>query len=122
MVQKSDLFVVTRAKDLAKYVITVTEKSPKKFRFTLVVRMQNYALDAIECLYRANALPLGEERRRIQENARLQFSLLDYFAGIAYEQNCILFHQYEQIGKQCAEALLYLGKWMASDAKRLKNV
>ncbi len=36
--KKSDLYVVTKVKELTKYVITVTEKSPKKFRFTLVTR------------------------------------------------------------------------------------
>jgi len=33
---KSDLYVITKAKELAKYVVVVTEKSPKKYRFTLV--------------------------------------------------------------------------------------
>ena len=28
--KKSDLYVVTKVKELTKYVITVTEKSPKK--------------------------------------------------------------------------------------------
>ncbi len=121
MEQKSDLFVITKAKDLAKYVITITEKSPKKFRFTLVVRMQNYILEAIENLYSANSAPLGIERRKLQDKAKLQFSLLDYFAGIAYEQQCILFRQYEQISKQCAEAIMYLGKWIASDSRRLSK-
>lgn len=46
--EKSELFVMTKAKDLAKYILTITEKSPKKFRFTLVVRIQNYILDGIE--------------------------------------------------------------------------
>ena len=36
--KKSDLYVVIKIKELTKYVITVTEKSPKKFRFTLVTR------------------------------------------------------------------------------------
>jgi len=53
MQKKNDLFVITKAKDLAKYILTVTEKSPKKFRFTLVVRLQNYILDALESLYLA---------------------------------------------------------------------
>ncbi len=84
--KKSDLFVITKAKDLAKYIITVTEKSPKKYRFTLVVRIQNYVLEGIELLYKANSEPLGEKRKELQDNAKLQFSMLDYFSGIAYEQ------------------------------------
>jgi hypothetical protein len=118
MQKKNDLFVITKAKDLAKYIITITEKSPKKFRFTLIVRLQNYILDAIENLYLANSLPLGKQRKTHQEQAKTLFAMLDYFAGLAYEQECILFKQYEQISKQQAECLLYLNKWIASDAKR----
>jgi len=105
MHKKNDLFVMTKTKDLAKYIITVTEKSPQKFRFTLVVRMQNYILDAIESIYLANASPIGEERLALQKKARTQLSMPDYFSGIAYEQECILQKQYEQISKQIAECL-----------------
>ncbi len=118
MQKKSDLFVITKAKDLAKYIITVTEKSPKKFRFTLVVRMQNMILDILENLYLANTLPLGNDRIEKQERAKTLLSMLDYFAGLSYEEDCILFKQYEQIALQQAECLLYLNKWMASDKKR----
>ena len=46
----SELAVITRAKDLCSYIMTVTDKSPKRFRFTLVAKMQNYALNTIESL------------------------------------------------------------------------
>lgn len=51
---QSELAVITKAKDLCSYVMTVTDKSPKRFRFTLVAKLQNYALNIIENLYRAN--------------------------------------------------------------------
>jgi hypothetical protein len=120
MQKKNDLFVITKAKDLAKYIITVAEKSPVKYRFTLIVRLQNYILDVLENLYLANNTKLGKQRRQHQETAKTQLSMLDYFAGLAAEQSCILFKQYEQISKQQAECLLFLNKWIASDAKRTK--
>ncbi len=116
--KKNDLYVMTKAKDLAKYIITVTEKSPVKFRFTLVVRLQNYILDVLEKLYLANSSALGAERKNLQEEAKTLLSMLDYFAGLCYESKCILFKQYEQISKQQAECLLYLNKWIASDSRR----
>lgn len=119
--KKSDLYVFTKAKDLAKYILTVTEKSPKKFRFTLVVRLQNYILDVLERLYFANTLPLGAERRAEQERAKHKLSMLDYYAGLSYEVTCITFKQYEQISMQTAECLMYLGKWIASDARRVQT-
>lgn len=47
---ESELTVVTRAKELCQYILTITDKSPKKFRFTLVSRLQNYSLSVIEHL------------------------------------------------------------------------
>ena len=41
---QSELAVITKAKDPCSYVMTVTDKSPKRFRFTLVAKLQNYAL------------------------------------------------------------------------------
>ncbi len=117
--KKDVLFVMTKAKDLAKYILTVTEKSPKKFRFTLVVRLQNYILDIIQLLYLANTSPLGEDRRRLQDDAAIKLNMLDYYSDISHDVQCITFHQYEQISMQVSECLLYLGKWVASDAKRV---
>mgnify|MGYP002799805578 FL=1 len=63
---KSELAVITKAKDLCSYVMTVTDKSPKRFRFTLVAKLQNYALDIIENLYQANEVfvKAGDRKRR----------------------------------------------------------
>lgn len=119
--KKSDLYVITKAKELAKYVITVTEKSPKKYRFTLVVRLQNYCLDIIENLLLANMLPLkNPEREEHQKKAGRLLSLLGYFAMICMETTCILPNQFENISKLQAESLLFLGKWISSDKKRNK--
>ena len=52
--RQSELLVITKAKDLCSYVMTVTQKSPKHFRYTFVSRLQNLTLSVIENLYRAN--------------------------------------------------------------------
>ena len=46
----SELSVITQAKNLCSYVMTVTQKSPKQFRFTFTSRLQNLSLDVIEKL------------------------------------------------------------------------
>lgn len=40
---EKELFVITKAKDLGNYIYTITDKSPKKFRFTQssLNRLQN---------------------------------------------------------------------------------
>ncbi len=60
---KSELQVITKAKDLCRYVMTVTHKSPKEFRFSYVSRMQILSLDIVEALYRANDVYVTSEDR-----------------------------------------------------------
>lgn len=52
----SELSVITKAKALSEYDLTITDKSPKRYRFTLVARLQNYSLDVIEALISANEI------------------------------------------------------------------
>ena len=124
---KSELSVIIKAKDLCSYVMTVTDKSPKRFRFTLVSRMQNYALDVIENLYFANEIFVqagqkeqAEKRIVHQQKAQISLKLLGYIAQLAMEQQCILPKQYEQITRQVYDCRNLLGAWMTSDKKRFR--
>jgi hypothetical protein len=127
--QQSELTVITKAKDLCRYVMTVTEKSPKRFRFTLVSRMQNLALDVIDNAYRANdiytaAAGRGEaiaKRLDLQHAALTAARLLGYMALLAREQNCILPKQYENITRLVSGCQNLLGAWIASDRKRAEG-
>ncbi|GHT98418.1 hypothetical protein FACS1894154_03700 [Betaproteobacteria bacterium] len=122
----SELHIITKAKDLCAYVLITTEKSPKRFRFTLVVRMQNLAFDLIEQSYRANEIyTLGANReaataRRLdlQHSALTSVKLLAYMALLAREQGCILPRQYEHIAQLASDCQNLLGAWIISDAKR----
>lgn len=125
--KQSELTVITKAKDLCSYVMTVTQKSPKHFRYTFVSKLQNLALGVIENLFRANDvfvskqdLPSQKERICFQRSAMTELKLLGYIALLAMEQKCILPKQYEQIAKQVSDCQNLLGAWMNSDRKRLQ--
>lgn len=125
--KKSELTVITKAKDLCSYVMTVTQKSPKQFRFTFISRLQNLSLDVIERLYRANETFVAteyagslEKRLEFQHQAMTDLKLLCYFALLAREQNCILPKQYEQISRLATDCENLLGAWINSDRRRLK--
>ena len=125
---QSELTVITKAKDLCSYIMTVTQKSPKHFRYTFVSRLQNLSLDVIENLYRANDTYVTkvdtrarERRLEFQHSAMSSLRLLAYFSMLAYEQGCILMKQYEQISKQATDCQNLLGAWINSDRRRLGN-
>ena len=125
--KQSELTVITKAKDLCSYVMTVTQKSPKQFRFTFTSRLQNLSLDVIEALYRANDtfvtkenVSAREKRLEFQHQAMTDLKLLAYFSLLARAQNCILPKQYEQISRQSADCQNLLGAWINSDRRRLQ--
>lgn len=101
MNKQGDLSVITKAKEVCSYILTITDKSPKRFRFTLVSRLQNYSLTIIEKLILANEIYVCNnrqevdenalsERRRLQKNAMTHIKLLAYIAQVSMEQQCIL--------------------------------
>lgn len=122
--RSNELTVILKAKELAGYVLTITDKSPKRFRFTLSSRLQNYALDIVESMYLANETfvrtdgPAAERRLALQHKALTQIKLLDYTAHLAMEEKCILFRQYEQISRQVSDCQNLLGAWINSDRRR----
>ena len=125
-IAKSELCVITKAKDLCGYVMTVTDKSPKRFRFTLVSRLQNYALDVIERLFTANDIfvvpgDMAAARERLvhQRYAMTRLKLLSYVSELAMKQQCILPKQYEIMTRKISDCQNLTGAWINSDRKRL---
>ena len=122
----SELLVIVKAKDLGNYVFTVTDKSPKKIRFSLISRMQNLALSAVENLYRANMVYVKDKtaadkielRKKYQREAYVDLKMLGYIALMAKEQGGILAKQYEQISIQSTEVIRLLLSWSRSDQNR----
>lgn len=120
--------VLTKAKDLSKYVFTITSNAPKRFRFTIVNRMINLSFDALENLVCANELLLGQDtdetkrRRQFQHTALAKLRVLDALAMTAREQNCILPKQYEVLSGYISDCINLTGAWMNSDKRRLTSM
>jgi hypothetical protein len=126
---KSELTVVMKAKDLCAYVMNVTQKSPKQFRFTYIGRMQNLSIDIIDQIYRANETYIGGKEGMTQIGKRLNhqhgaltdIKILAFIAQLAMEQRCILPKQYEQIAEKATDCQYLLAAWINSDKKRFPS-
>lgn len=126
MQYQNELSVIVKAKDLCSYIMTITQKSPKHFRYTFVTRLQNLSLDIIEDIYKANdvyfnkQMPQNYQKRLdLQHQALTNIKILAYFSQLAMEQGCILLKQFEQISKMTSDCQNMLGAWINSDRKRL---
>ena len=90
-----DLKVITKAKQLAKHTLIVTSncrRYPKKYRFSLVDKMQNKALEIYELLFEANRTDLKDykrERLELQTKAITYCDELMYFIELSYELGII---------------------------------
>ena len=60
--KESELTVISKAKDMCSYIMTVTQRSPKHFRYTFVSRLQNLSLGVVELLLRPNAATVNGRR------------------------------------------------------------
>lgn len=122
----SELVVLTRAKKLGAYVMAISMRTPQKFRATYVARMQNFCLDVVECILRANAIRADggtAARAELQTNAIIKLKMLGYVALLAQNAGCILLRQYRQISIQLADVINLLAAWRKSDAEKrgMKN-
>lgn len=125
---QSELQVITYAKKLSSYVMTITQKSPKQFRFSVVGKMQTYVLDIVEELYYANDIYVQpgnrsgwSARQTHQRKALSTLKLLGYVSQLAMELGAIQLRQYEQISRQAYDVQNMLGAWIISDSRRLAN-
>lgn len=121
----SELTVITKAKDLLKYVFVISETAPKKFRFSLVGKMQSVSLDVLENLVLANEIILGDNaednrrRKDFQHMTIAKLNILDALGMAAREQQCILPRQYEVLSRLISDCLRLTGAWINSDKKRI---
>lgn len=82
--EPTEFNVIVKAKDLVKHTFTITnstERYPKKYRFTLVNRIQDKAVDVYECVLEANELDL----RDAQEMGFISMSSCEYWSKLALE-------------------------------------
>lgn len=108
-----EMAVFTAAKKLAEYIFVVTEKSPKKLRWSIVTRLQNSSVELIEYLYRANT-EQGEKRADFQKQAQTALSLIDFYSETARCMQAITIRQTGIIARQLYEIKKMLNGWMRS--------
>lgn len=101
---KSDLYVITAAKRLAEYVLWVSDKAPKKFRYSYF-KIENVSLEIVMFLYEANDIRLGNPlRKEKQESVLTRLRILDFLFEMAMKNKCFLSSQYEAISKMICRA------------------
>lgn len=123
---QNELAVITKAKDLVKHTFTITNSTtryPKKYRFTLVNRIQDRATDIFECLIEANELNLNDreefkERQRLQALALTYCKELLFFIELSFEMEFIAASSCEYWSRLALDVKYMATAWKKRDKER----
>ena len=124
--EASEFNVIVKCKDLVKHTFTITnstERFPKKYRFTLVNRIQDRAIDIYECALEANELNLLDaqeraERQKLQAKALTYCKELLFFIELSHEQGFITSSSCEYWSKLACDCKYMIAAWKKRDKAR----
>lgn len=120
----TELKVILKAKELAKHTLIITSNAnryPKKFRFSLVDKMQNKSLEIYEKLHEANRTDLNHfkrERQELQTKAITYCDQLLYYIELSHELNIINEKSMEYWSKMVCDVKHLTIAWRTTDSKR----
>lgn len=120
----TELKVILKAKELAKHTLQVTSNAnryPKKWRFSLVDKMQNKSLEIYEKLHEANRTDLKaykRERLELQTQAITYCDQLLYYIELSHELQIINEKSMEYWSKMVCDVKHMAIKWRTTDRER----
>ena len=121
---ENDLKVIIKAKELAEHTLRVTSNAnryPKKYRFSLVDKMQNKSLEIYEYLHEANRTDLREyarERSELQTKAITHCDELLFYIELSYKLNIINDKSMGYWSKMVTDIKHMAIAWRSKDKKR----
>ena len=119
-----ELQVILKAKDLAKHTLQVTSncnRYPKKFRFSLVDKMQNKSMEIYEALMEANRTSIFDyrrERSELQTRAITYCDELLFYIEMSHELGIINMDKVEYWSKMVTDVKRMAIAWRTKDRKR----
>lgn len=124
MANETDLKVIIKAKALAKHTFTLTSNAnryPKKYRFSLVDKMQNKCLNIYEALFEANRTDVKDfkrERLELQTKAITYCDELLFYIELSQELNIINTKSMEYWSKMVCDIKHMAIAWRTKDRNR----
>lgn len=124
MGSSSELQVILKAKELAKHTLIVTSNArryPKKYRFSIVDKMQNKSLEIYEALYEANRTDLRHYKRERLEKQTQAITYCDellFYIELSYEINIISAQSMEYWSKMVSDIKHMAIAWRTKDRDR----
>lgn len=120
----NELRVILKAKDLAEHTLRITSncnRYPKKYRFSLVDKMQNKSLEIYENLYEANRTDIKNyllERSELQTKAITKCDELLFYIELSMKLNIINVKSMKYWSKMVSDVKHMAIAWRTKDKER----
>ena len=121
---ENDLKVILKAKELAAHTLRVTSNAnryPKKFRFSLVDKMQNKSMEIYEMLFEANRTDIKaykRDRLELQTKAITYCDELLFYIEMSHELRIINSDSMEYWSKMVSDVKHMTIAWRTKDRQR----
>lgn len=121
---ENELKVIIKAKELAKHTLLVTSNAnryPKKFRFSLVDKMQNKSMEIYEMLFEANRTDIRDYKRdrlELQTKAITYCDELLFYIEMSHELKIISIKSVEHWSKMVSDVKHMTIAWRTKDKQR----
>lgn len=115
-IEEQDLPVFIKWTEFVEWLFPHTEKFPRRARFTLALRIENYALDIIEDLVEAR---YSKEKIEILKRINLRLEKLRILLRLAHGFRYLSTKSYEFAVKNLNEVGRMIGGWIKSQNKNL---
>lgn len=121
---ETELKVILKSKDLAEHTLRITSncnRYPKKYRFSLVDKIQNKSLEIYEYLYEANRTDLNlyrRDRSELQTKAITHCDELMFYIELSMKLNIINEKSMEYWSKMVSDIKHMAIAWRSKDKER----
>lgn len=121
---ETEMKVILKAKELAEHTLRITSncnRYPKKYRFSLVDKMQNKAMEIYEYLYEANRTDMKayrRERLELQTKAITHCDEMTFYIEMSYKLNIISEKSMEYWSKMVCDIKHMTIAWRTKDRER----
>lgn len=124
MKEKEDLKVITKSMELVKHSFILTSNTnryPKKFRYSLVPRIQDLSMDIYENLMEANRIDIKTERlhrNKLQTKVITSSDKLLYYIDLSFQLNLLSKRSAEYWSKLVRDVKYMSIAWRKKDKTR----
>lgn len=119
--------LINRAENMADYLLTITDKAPKKLRSDIIPELRRASFKCIQTIIRANNCPLDKTqlyyiklRKQYQLETKSLLQTISAYSEICVKHNYITKKQFDVLNDHIFKCQDTLIKWMTSDENRLK--